>query len=108
MLQYLVTNSIRIESEEKEADLIRTLRKGYDGTFMCSGGYTRELAMEAIERGEVDLVSFGRYFIANPDLVKRFEMNVDLNKYHRPTFYSFDPVVGYIDYPFLEEENGDV
>uniref|UniRef100_A0A7N0VEG0 NADH:flavin oxidoreductase/NADH oxidase N-terminal domain-containing protein n=1 Tax=Kalanchoe fedtschenkoi TaxID=63787 RepID=A0A7N0VEG0_KALFE len=103
MLQYLTTNSSRGGPEEEEADLIKALRSAYDGTFMCSGGYTRELAIQAVESGEVDLVSFGRLFIANPDLVKRLRIDAPLNKYNRATFYSGDPVVGYTDYPFLEE-----
>ncbi|CAM8929303.1 unnamed protein product [Rhodiola kirilowii] len=103
MLQYLVSDSSRSDPEVEEADLIKTLRNAYEGTFMCTGGYTRELALEAVEGGEVDLVSFGRLFIANPDLVERFKINAPLNKYNRTTFYTFDPVVGYTDYPFLEE-----
>lgn len=47
---------------------------------------------------------FGRYFISNPDLVKRYATDAPLNKYDRNTFYAMDPndVHGYTDYPFLE------
>ncbi|KAG5608272.1 hypothetical protein H5410_019553 [Solanum commersonii] len=45
---------------------------------------------------------YGRMFIANPDLPRRFELDAPLNKYNRETFYTSDPVVGYTDYPFLE------
>jgi hypothetical protein len=45
----------------------------------------------------------GRYFISTPDLPKRIAMDVPFNKYDRDTFYSFDPVKGYTDYPFMEE-----
>ncbi|KAF4389889.1 hypothetical protein G4B88_024170 [Cannabis sativa] len=95
----------RPNSEEEDPHLIRTLRKSYQGTFMCSGGYTRELGMQAIADDEADLVSFGRLFIANPDLVLRFKLNAPLNKYDRNTFYTSDPVVGYTDYPFLSNES---
>nr|GMC65163.1 12-oxophytodienoate reductase 3 [Ipomoea batatas]GME10600.1 12-oxophytodienoate reductase 3 [Ipomoea batatas] len=89
--------------EEKEALLMSSLRKGYEGSFMSSGGYTRQLGIEAIENDEADLVSFGRLFIANPDLVLRFKLDAPLNKYDRSTFYTSDPVVGYTDYPFLDQ-----
>ncbi|XP_062091164.1 12-oxophytodienoate reductase 3-like [Humulus lupulus] len=95
------TESGRPGREEEDARLMRTLRKTYQGTFMCSGGYTRELGMQAIADDEADLVSFGRLFISNPDLVLRFQLNAPLNKYDRTTFYTQDPVVGYTDYPFL-------
>lgn len=39
----------------------------------------------------------------NPDLPKRFAVGAPLNKYNRATFYTQDPVVGYTDYPFLED-----
>lgn len=91
-------------SAEEEAELMRRLRRAYNGTFMSSGGFTRELGMEAIQQGDADLVSYGRLFIANPDLVLRFKVNAKLNRYDRKTFYTQDPVVGYTDYPFLVKE----
>ena len=100
---YGQTESGKPGSEEEEAHLIRTFRKAYQGTFICSGGYTRELGMEALAQDEADLVSFGRLFISNPDLVLRFKINAPLNKYIRKTFYTQDPVVGYTDYPFLNK-----
>jgi 12-oxophytodienoic acid reductase len=55
--------------------------------------------------GYGDLVAYGRLFLANSDLPKRFELNAPLNKYDRSTFYTQDPVVGYTDYPFLEDSS---
>ncbi|EMS55956.1 12-oxophytodienoate reductase 3 [Triticum urartu] len=100
-LNALQTESGPHGSAEEESRLMRTLRGAYRGTFMCSGGYTRELGLEAVESGDADLVSFGRLFISNPDLVERLRLNAGLNKYVRKTFYTPDPVVGYTDYPFL-------
>lgn len=98
---YGQTESGKQGSAEEEAELMRTLRGAYQGTFMCSGGYTRELGLEAVASGDADLVSYGRLFISNPDLVERFRRNTPLNRYVRKTFYTEDPVVGYTDYPFL-------
>lgn len=91
------------QQEELEAQMMKKLREAYEGSFMSSGGYTRELGMEAVANGEADLVAYGRLFISNPDLVERFKVDAPLNKYDRPTFYTHDPVVGYTNYPFLRE-----
>ena len=78
------------------------LRKAFKGTFIAAGGYTREDGNKALAENRTDLVVYGRLFLANPDLPKRFELNAPLNKYIKETFYTSDPVIGYTDYPFLE------
>ncbi|KAB1203527.1 12-oxophytodienoate reductase 1 [Morella rubra] len=78
------------------------MRKAFHGTFIVAGGYNRDDGNEVIASNKADLVAFGRLFLANPDLPRRFEINAKLNKYDRSTFYTHDPVVGYTDYPFLE------
>lgn len=78
------------------------MRKAYKGTFIVAGGYDREDGNRALIEDRADLVAYGRLFISNPDLPKRFELNAPLNKYNRDTFYTSDPIVGYTDYPFLE------
>ncbi|KAI3957763.1 hypothetical protein MKX01_007594 [Papaver californicum] len=102
---YGQTESGRPGTEDEELRLIRAWRKAYEGTFMCSGGFTKELGMEAVASGDADLVSYGRLFISNPDLVVRFKVNAPLNKYNRATFYTPDPVIGFTDYPFLGQGN---
>ncbi|CAL4982542.1 unnamed protein product [Urochloa decumbens] len=79
-------------------------RKVFKGTFIVNGGYDREEGEKVVRDGYADLVSYGRLFLANPDLPERFRKKVDLNKYDRSTFYTSDPVVGYTDYPFLSHE----
>ncbi|KAH6763833.1 12-oxophytodienoate reductase 2 [Perilla frutescens var. hirtella] len=79
------------------------MRRAFKGTFIVAGGYGREDGNEAVAEDRADLVAYGRLFLANPDLPRRFEMNAPLNKYERETFYTSDPVVGYTDYPFLDE-----
>ncbi|PON73066.1 NADH:flavin oxidoreductase/NADH oxidase [Trema orientale] len=80
------------------------MRKAFRGSFIVAGGYTRDEGNRAVAEDRADLVSYGRFFLANPDLPKRFQLNAPLNKYDRSTFYTSDPVVGYTDYPFLDEE----
>lgn len=78
------------------------MRKAFKGTFMVAGGYDREDGNKAVLEDRADLVAYGRLFLSNPDLPKRFELNAPLNKYNRETFYISHPVVGYTDYPMLE------
>lgn len=91
----------QFESRETERSLL-PMRKAFNGTFIVAGGYDRGSGSDVVASGGADLVAFGRLFLANPDLPKRFELNAELNKYDRSTFYTSDPVVGYTDYPFLQ------
>lgn len=73
---------------------------------LVSGGYRPHTAGWAVEEhyGKWDvLIGFGRYFLANPDLVFRIKTGGQLNKYKRSTFYTKKSEVGYNDYPFSEE-----
>ncbi|XP_020107147.1 putative 12-oxophytodienoate reductase 8 isoform X3 [Ananas comosus] len=81
------------------------MRKAFNGTFIAAGGYDREEGNKAVGEGYTDLVAYGRWFLANPDLPKRFELNAPLNTYDRRTFYGSDPAVGYTDYPFLDSSD---
>ncbi|MCJ8519326.1 N-ethylmaleimide reductase [Pseudorhizobium tarimense] len=69
--------------------------------WMVNNGYDREAAMQAVESGRADLVSFGRLFIANPDLVERLKLGAALNEPDRDTFYG-GGAKGYTDYPTLQ------
>jgi len=89
-------------------DSLVPMRKAFNGTFIAAGGYDREDGIKAIAENKADLVAFGRWFLANPDLPKRFALNAPLNKYNRETFYVSDPVLGYTDYPFLDEDSNGV
>nr|WP_315250761.1 alkene reductase [uncultured Flavobacterium sp.] len=64
-------------------------------------GYTRETGEQELEKGIAKFISFGVPFIANPDLVKRFELNAELNEADRTTFYGGNEK-GYTDYPSLQ------
>ncbi|MCF7975390.1 MAG: alkene reductase [Phycisphaerae bacterium] len=47
-------------------------REVYNGLLMGNCGYTQETAEAAVQDGHADLISFGRPYISNPDLVERF------------------------------------
>ena len=79
------------------------MRKAFMETFMVASEYDREEGNKVVADGYADLVAYGRFFLSNPHLPKRFELNAPLNKYDRFTFYTPDPVDGYTDYPFLDQ-----
>ena len=76
------------------------LKKAFGGVYIANEKFTRESAEAAIERGDCDAVSFGKLFLANPDLPKRFAKKSDLNAPVPATFYTHGPE-GYVDYPAL-------
>lgn len=59
------------------------LRRHYDGTLIGNGGYDAPTAAKEITAGAIDLVSFGKSFIANPDLVGRVRAGLPLQPYRR-------------------------
>ena len=101
---HMVEPRIRIAGEMCECPhSLVPLRKAFNGTFIAAGGYVKEDGNNAVAEERADLVAFGRWFLANPDLPKRFALNAPLNKYSRETFYAPEPIIGYTDYPFLED-----
>ena len=62
-----------------------------------------ESGLKRINDGICDLVSFGRYAIANPDLPNRFKNGYPLNK-PIPELFMTPGSKGYTDYPTYEEE----
>lgn len=73
----------------------------FHGTIITAGGYDRDSGNAVLAAGDADLVAYGRLFIANPDLPKRFALNAPLNTPDRSTFYGGNER-GYTDYPALE------
>ncbi|MDD2793127.1 MAG: alkene reductase [Sediminibacterium sp.] len=74
----------------------------YKGTLIINKGFDKAKAIQVLEDGDADLVAFGVPFIANPDLVKRYETDALLNTPDQATFY-VPGAKGYTDYPFLSE-----
>ena len=73
------------------------LRRVFTGAVIAAGGFDATGARDILERGEADLVAFGRSFIANPDLPDRMRTELPLNAYDRQTFY-YGGASGYTDY----------
>jgi len=85
---------------EGEDSLGPKLKAAFGGVYIANEGFTRESAEAAIDAGRADAVAFGVQYIANPDLVRRFESNAPLNTPDPSTFYA-QGAVGYTDYPAL-------
>jgi N-ethylmaleimide reductase len=106
-LAYLHLIEPRIVGSKLRADGLapvaaRQLRSVFKGPIITAGGFERNSAEEIVDRGDADLVAFGRHFAANPDLVDRLRCDLPLNKYDRDTFYGGDER-GYTDYAFYKD-----
>ena len=79
------------------------LKAAFGGVYIANEGFSRDDAEATIEAGEADAVAFGKLFIANPDLPRRFVEDAPLNNWDAATFYT-GGARGYIDYPALGQE----
>jgi len=77
------------------------LKKTFGGVYIANEKFTKESAEAIIQRGDADAVAWGKPFIANADLVRRFEADAPLNEPDASTFYAAG-AQGYTDYPLLE------
>jgi 2,4-dienoyl-CoA reductase-like NADH-dependent reductase (Old Yellow Enzyme family) len=84
----------------KEPRLGPALKSAFGGAYIANEGFTKESAEQVIAAGEADAVAFGKLFIANPDLPRRFKTNAPLNEWRSSSFYMGDEE-GYTDYPAL-------
>ena len=79
-------------------DNLKIAHRHFPGKVIGNESFNRDEAVEAIGEGRVAAVSFGRPFIANPDLVRRFEHDWPLAEFDLATLYTPGPQ-GYTDYP---------
>lgn len=89
-----LTDDLRIDFDK--------LRSRFSGVYIANNRHTYDSGNAAIRSGHADMISFGRPFIANPDLVRRFRLGVPLNPLNRANLYDLG-ASGYLDYPLIEE-----
>ncbi|HEX2568658.1 MAG TPA: alkene reductase [Polyangia bacterium] len=80
------------------------VRPLYQGTLITNGAYDPAKAQSVLREGQADLVSFGRLFLANPDLPRRIAVNAAMNPPDFATLYGHGAAgleKGYTDYPAL-------
>jgi N-ethylmaleimide reductase len=99
-----LSDQLTIGAEAIPKGFAAQFRSGYKGTLMAAGGFTRALGEEALARGDLDLIAFGRPFISNPDLVERMQHNWPIAEADRATFYGVNGSIacGYTDYPYYQ------
>jgi 2,4-dienoyl-CoA reductase-like NADH-dependent reductase (Old Yellow Enzyme family) len=86
----------------KEPHLGPALKAAFGGVYVANEGFDQAGAEAALVAGEADAVAFGKLFIANPDLPRRFALGAPLNPWNSDTFYGEGPA-GYTDYPALSQ-----
>jgi N-ethylmaleimide reductase len=99
-LHLMEPNEIDLTTREVMQNLTSYFRPIFKGTLITNGGYDSITGSQVLSQNNADLVSFGKLFIANPDLPKRLEINAPLNTSDPKTIYASD-AQGYTDYPNL-------
>ena len=84
-------------------EIAKHFRPLYNGTLMINSNFDQEKGNKVIEDGYADLVAYGKPYISNPDLVERFEHNLELAEWDQDTFYTTGEK-GYTDYPKASEK----
>jgi N-ethylmaleimide reductase len=79
-------------------DVFGFVRKLWPGILIANGGYDRSRAETDLAAGRADLISFGKSFLANPDLPQRLAADAPINTPDPNYFYGGD-AKGYTDYP---------
>lgn len=89
-----------IQSSREDIDAFALGREHFTGPLILNDQLSLDSANALLEDDSCELVSFGRYFVANPDLVERFKSGAALAEMNMKTLYSPGPD-GYTDYPKL-------
>jgi 2,4-dienoyl-CoA reductase-like NADH-dependent reductase (Old Yellow Enzyme family) len=76
------------------------LKAAFGGVWIANEGFDKTSAETVVAAGEADAVAFGKAFLANPDLPRRFALGAPLNPWNSATFYSAG-AEGYTDYPAM-------
>ena len=93
-----------IENGALIKNVLAKFRSSCSHSIITNGGYNKSNARQVLADKAADLVSFGRPFISNPDLVYRYKNDIKLNEPNPHTFYGqgADSITGYTDYEFAD------
>jgi N-ethylmaleimide reductase len=87
------------------ASMKDTFRRVFTNTLILSGGYDAARAEADLAAGRADLIAVGKPFLANPDLVTRWQGGHELNAPDMATFYT-PGEKGYTDYATISTPLG--
>ena len=90
------------ETPEMDISWHQFLRPLFKSVYFANGGFTKESGEKLLNENGADAIVYGKLFLANPDLPKRFKLDAELNDWDSSTFYT-PGEKGYTDYPTLEE-----
>lgn len=93
--EYLADDSISSYMKERSGDV----------PYIANMKLSRADAIELLASGKADAVSFGKAYIANPDLYERLLQDAPLNELVFENMIGSQTAEGYIDYPALEVEH---
>lgn len=79
-------------------DIHATFRSGYKGVYAAGAGFTAQTGDALIQSGGADAIVFGKPYLANPDLVRRYREGIALAEADPKTIY-WGGEQGYVDYP---------
>ena len=84
-----------------DLDTLALLRAHWSGPIVTNNMLKADSAEAVLQAGRAEAASFGRAYIANPDLVERMQAGAPLNKTDYALLYTGEDR-GYIDYPALD------
>lgn len=92
--EYLAEDSISLDMKARSNGV----------PYIANMHLSREDALELLASGKAEAVSFGKAYIANPDLFERLVEDEPLNELKFENMIGTDVAEGYIDYPFLNKQ----
>lgn len=102
-LAFLEMRELRPDGTRGATDVPRQspiVRRHFTGPLVLNSDYDAARAHEDLTSGLAQAISFGRPFLANPDLPTRLSVGAPLNPLRADTLYS-QGAEGYVDYPTL-------
>jgi len=102
IVEQINENDVSRSTAERDRNFTtEDLKAVYLGPMILNGGYDLQRAQAATERDGNCAISFGRAYIANPDLVERFRRGAPLNDLGDPALVYGGGDIGYVDFPQL-------
>ena len=89
---------------EQIPEVAKAFRGAFKGTIITNQNHTPETALAFISKGWADLVTFGKLYLANPDLPERIKNGWELNTNWDYSTFFVPGEKGYIDYPFYDAD----
>src|SRR5690606_18675355 len=87
-----------VHGTDQIPDNFKAFRSLFKNTLIGNKDLTFEKANDLIKEGTIDMASYGRYYLSNPDVVERFENGWELAQPEYQYMFSGGEK-GYAEYP---------